>query len=349
MAFERPTLSELVERIEQDFVSRLDRAGAVLRRAIVYVLARVLAGAAHMMHGHLEYLSKQMFPDISDEAFLLRQGALFGITRTSPVFAQGTVTVTGTNGTDVPAGTVLLRSDGTEYTTDSLVTIGSGTATPSVTASVASADGTLVVAMELTFESPIAHVDSVATVASSTVDGSDEEDIEDYRIRVLERTDEPPHGGNDADYVAWAKEVSGVTRAWVTPLGLGPGTVLVRFVRDDDVSPIPDAGEVAAVQAKLDEEAPAHATVTVAAPVAAPLALTIALTPNTSATRAAVTAELEDFLARTAEPGVTTLVSQIDVAIGTAAGVTNFVRTVPAADVTHTDEQLATLGTITWL
>ena len=54
MSFERPTLPDLVSRIQTDFVSRLALTGAVLRRSVVTVLARVLAGAAHMLHGHLE-------------------------------------------------------------------------------------------------------------------------------------------------------------------------------------------------------------------------------------------------------------------------------------------------------
>jgi hypothetical protein len=45
----------------------------------------------------------------------------------------------------------------------------------------------------------------------------------------------------------------------VYPNELGLGTVVVRFVRDLDVGSIfPDAGEVAAVQAKLDAERPDH-------------------------------------------------------------------------------------------
>ena len=51
-----------------------------------------------------------------------------------------------------------------------------------------------------------------------------------------------PWGDND-DYVAWATEVPGVTRAWCSPNGMGAGTVVVRFVRDDDDDPIPDSGE----------------------------------------------------------------------------------------------------------
>ncbi len=349
MSFERPTLAQLIDRVQQDFVSRLELVGAVLRRSVVYVLARVIAGAAHMLHGHLDFLARQLFPDLSEDEFLVRQAALFGVAKTAPTYATGTVTFTGTDGVTVPAGMILIRSDSVEYATDGDVTISSGTATADITAVLAGADGTLIPAVVLTFESPIAGIDSTAEVATNESDGNDEETTEALRTRFLEFLAEPAHGGTSADYIAWAKEVAGVTRVWVTPLGLGPGTVVVRFVRDNDASPIPDSGEVADVQAKLDLEAPAHATPTAFAPTAAALDFEVALTPNTTATRAAVEAELTDLLLREGEPGGTILLSHITTAIGTSSGVTDFVLTDPVADVTHTANEIPTPGTITFL
>jgi uncharacterized phage protein gp47/JayE len=408
MAFERPTLSELIDRIQEDFVSRLTLAGAVLRRSVVYVLSRVIAGAAHMLHGHLDYLSRQLFPDQSDEVYLLRQGGLFGIDRNSPEFATGNVIFWGTNGTAIPISTVLVRSDAATFEVDAEVTIatltawagataytvgqlrrnggiiyqcitagtsaGSGGPTGTdaditdntvhwshiatgtaavigaVTATEADEDGNCDSGTSLTFESPVASVNSTCTVDYDGLSGgTDEEDIEDYRERVIERMRSAPHGGSSADYVAWAKEVSGVTRAWVYPQELGVGTVTVRFVRDDDDDLIPSAGEVTTVQDYIDELRPVTADVTVAAPVSVALDFEIELTPDTSDIRAAVEAELEDFLARVAEPGEDLLLSQISTAIGNAEGVVDFVLTDPAADVTHSTGQLATMGTVTWL
>ena len=62
--------------------------------------------------------------------------------------------------------------------------------------------------------------------------GSDAETDESLRARVLRRIQKPPQGGAGYDYVAWALEVPGVTRAWVYPAEMGLGTVTVRFVRD---------------------------------------------------------------------------------------------------------------------
>lgn len=408
MAFARPTLLELVTRIQQDLVSRLTLVAPILRRAMAHVLARVMAGAAHMLHGHLEYLSRQIFPDLSYEEYLLRQAALFGINRTAATFSAGALVVHGTNATVIPIGTVLLRADGSSYTTDAEVTIatltawasgtayaagnlrqndsgkiylctvagtsagsggptGTGTAITdntvtwryiaagtaavqaALTAELAGADGDAPVGTELSFESPIAGANATAVVGyGGLAGGADEETIEAVRVRLIARLRDPPHGGAASDYVAWAKEVAGVTRAWCYPLEGGAGTVTVRFVRDLDASLIPDAGEVTAVANHIATVRPVTAVVTVAAPIADPLALTIALTPSTTETRAAVTAELQDMLLRHSEPGATILLSRILEAVGAAPGLTDWDVTVPAADVVHATGHMATLGVITW-
>jgi uncharacterized phage protein gp47/JayE len=348
-AFVRPTLQELVTRIATDLRSRLEISGALLRRSMAMILARVIAGAAHMLHGHLDFLARQLFADQSEAAYLKRQASLFGITRTAATFATAAAGVTGTDGSEVPEGTLLVDAAGNEYETVGDVTIASGVGTLAVRSMLAGADYSLTEAQELTFQSPIDGVDAVATVDSDPVDGTDEETDDALRTRLLERMADPPMGGSDPDYIAWAKEVAGVTRVWVTDLELGAGTVVVRFVRDNDSgSNIPSGGEVTEVQTYLDTKRPAHATVTVVAPTDAPTAFTIAVEPDTTAVRDAVQAELEDLYSREAEPGATMLISAIRTAIGIAPGLTDYTLTVPSADVTHTTNQLPSVGAITW-
>lgn len=349
MPFTRPTLAELVDRVQQDFVSRLELTGAVLRRSLVYVLSRVSAGAAHMLYGFLDWLSRQLFADTSEREFLIRQASLYGLQPTPATFSEAGLEFTGTDGNTVPAGAVLLRSDGAEYQVEEDALISGGAAQGFVISALAGADYALSVGVPLTFQSPEAGVDATAFVTAVIQTGVDEESTENFRTRFLERLRQAPQGGAENDYVAWAKEVPGVTRVWVAPLGLGVGTVVVRFVRDGDMSLIPDAGEVAAVQAYLDERRPVTAAVTVFAPVETPLAVTVSIEPDTAATRAAVEAELVDLLERTAEPGGTVLLSQLQTAIGTAEGVTDFELVSPAANVTHGAGELPTLGVITWM
>ena len=83
--------------------------------------------------------------------------------------------------------------------------------------------------MQLTLDSPIVGVNASANVtAGALTGGADAEDDDSLRARLLARIKEPPQGGSKADYVTWALEVPGVTRAWCYPEEMGDGTVTLR-------------------------------------------------------------------------------------------------------------------------
>lgn len=331
-------------------VSRLELPGSLLRRALAKVIARVIAGAAHLLHGHLEFISKQIFPDVSEAEYLDRQASLYGIDRKAATFAGGDVTFTGTNATEIPEGTVIQRADGWQYETTEAGTISSGTATVAVTALTAGEDGNADEDTELTLTAPIAGITATATVAAGgLIDGTDEEEDDDLRARLLERLQNPPQGGSQSDYEQWALAVTGVTRAWVYGNYTGIGTVGVTFVCDDDEdSIIPDAGKVEDVQDYIDERRPVTADVTVFAPTADTIDFTISITPDTPAIRAAVEAELTDLLRRKGAPSTTLYLSQINEAISLAEGEEDHELTVPAADINTVSGHIPVMGTITW-
>ena len=356
MSFERPSLSALATRIRGDFRTRLGVGGSLLRRAMANVLATVWAGAAHLLHGHIAWVSLQLFAATASREFLIILAQMYNMAPLAATFATGNVLASGTDGEDIPVDTIFVRDDGESYKSTALVTIASGSATVPVTAVNAGLAGNLDANEVLTFESPIANIDSTVTVdASGLAGGDDVEKTEDFRTRLKERISAPPQGGNDPDYVGWAKTVLGVTRVWVYRHEDGLGTVKIRFVRDNDTPSIfPDAGEVAAVQAAIDAQRPTTAEPTVAAPADSPVAFTIDLTPNTSTVQAAVAAELDDLFFRDAAPGDGAgfgkiLLSRIHTAIGVAEGVEDYTLTVPAADVSPAVGDLPTRGTITWV
>jgi uncharacterized phage protein gp47/JayE len=351
MAFNRPTLSDLVTRIEGDLVSRLQIVSTVLRRAVVRIIARVIAGATHGLHGYLEWASRQLFVSSADADQLDRHGADIGVSRKLATYANGNVTLSGTNGTTIPASTRLQRSDGVTYSITSGGIIAGGVATLAVKALVAGVDGNAAAAAALSMVSPIAGINSAAAVAAGgLVNGIDTENDENYRTRILQRKRNPPHGGSVADFEAWALEVAGVTRAWVFANYGGLGNVGITFVQDNEPGIIPISGKVSELQAYIDDSSrrPVASSAVVYAPTAVPLNLSITLTPNSAPVRAAVTAELQDLLYRDGEPESTLLLSHINAAISNAAGETNHVLTVPTADQTYSQTQIPVLGVITF-
>lgn len=348
MSFSRPSLSDIVKRVGNDVFSRL-ASDDVLRRADAIVYGRVMAGVAHGLYGFIDWLSRQVIYDTAEVEFLERWCSIWGVSRKAAAAATGSVTFTVLAGSVIPSGTLLQALDGVQYKLSADATISAPTATAAVIAVIAAAASNRATGQSLNLVSPIVGVQPTAT-AGELSGGADIETDDALRARLLSRIQQPPQGGADYDYVTWTLEVPGVTRAWVYANALGLGTVVVRFVRDNDVSLIPDAGEVAAVQAYLDARRPVTAQLTVAAPVSVPLNFTITgLVPATAAVQAAVQAELADLLLREAIPGGTILLSHLRAAISAAAGETDYTLTSPVANVTNTAGNISTMGTITWL
>lgn len=353
MPFSRPSLDGLAEQAVGDIETGLAGSDARTSEGVLSVFAATWAMAGHALYGYLDWIALQVLVDSAEDEMLDRHGGIWGVTRQPGTYAAGTVELSGEPGAPVATDAVLRRADGAEYIPDAAVTIGSGgTASAAVTAAVPGAAGNTAAGISLTFLSPVLGVALTATVdEDGLADGIDGEDDDSYRARILDRIQQPAHGGNAHDYVAWARAVSGVSRAWCDPLALGPGTVVVRFMMDERyVDGIPREEDVAAVAAHIAPLRPATADVRVHAPAPRPLNLTISgLQPDDAATRSAIAAELADLVLRESAPGATLRISHIREAISTAAGEVDHTLVAPVANVTHAAGEIAVMGTIVWL
>ncbi len=276
-------------------------------------------------------------------------GARWRVPRNAAESATGNIAFTGTNDKVIPAGTQVARTDGWLYVTTADVTIALGAASAPARSVQPGQAGNASLGLTLTLMSPIAGVNAVATAFTALSGGADTEDHEPYRARILARIRKPPQGGAGFDYVEWGKQIPGVTRVWTYPDEQGRGSVVVRFLRDLDASPIPDAGEVATLQAHYQTVRPVTARVYTVAPIDAPIPWQIRVFPDTPAVRAAVEAELAAMLKRDAVPGGTILWSHMNEAISIAPGEFDHLLVAPAADVVNTTGKYSTMGPITWL
>ena len=349
MPFNRPTLTELVDRVRDDFDARMPGADSRLRRSALDVFGRVFAGGLHNVYGLLDWLSRQILPDTAESEWLNRHTADWGIIRKAATPATGVATVTGVNGSIVPLDAILARRDGVEYKVTAATTIVGGTAAVPIEAVIAGDAGNADAATQMSFAAPVGGVNAQAVAAAVITGGNEEEGDDALRSRLLLRIQRPPHGGNANDYIAWALEVSGVTRAWVYPNELGLGTVTVRFVMDDRVDIIPLAPDVAAVQAYVNVLRPVTAALTVIAPVPEPLDFVISCNPATLAVRTAIKEELTDLLRREAEPGGTILESHMREAISIAAGEFDHEMIQPTTDVVSGAGALSVIGLVTFV
>lgn len=218
---------------------------------------------------------------------------------------------------------------------------------------VAGSAGNLAAGATLNFVLTQEGVAAGATVgADGITNGTDDESMDRLYTRYQQRVQNPPHGGNDEDYKAWAKEITGVTRVWVYGGLDGAETVQVFFVRDDDSgSIIPDPAAVATVDAyiKAPGRKPVTAVVGVYPPVPKVVNFTIRAVPNTPTVRAAITAELVDLIRREGDLAGTLLHTHIDESISLADGETDHALILPAADVVCAANEIHQFGVITWI
>ncbi|EEY1244275.1 hypothetical protein EP759_16740 [Escherichia coli] len=186
-------------------------------------------------------------------------------------------------------------------------------------------------------------------VADTLTGGFDTEDLETWRARVIERYYWTPQGGADGDYVVWAKEVPGITRAWTYRHWMGTGTVGVMIASSDLINPIPEESTETAARQHIGPLAPvAGSDLYVFRPVAHKVDFHIRVTPDTPEIRAAITAELRSFLLRDGYPQGELKVSRISEAISGANGEYSHQLFAPADNISIAKNELAVLGTISW-
>ena len=345
MAFDRPTLRELITQMTTD--AEREAGAKQLRQSNLRVLPKVFAYACHALYGFITWILKQLFPDTAEKQFLERQASIQGIYRRAASKATGTLTVSYTEGATLPVGTIFMADDQTRYETTAEPEVGSYTVP--VQCLETGTIGNREAGQTYTLVSPVVGVDAEA-VGSEMAGGAEAESDESLRKRLLFRLQNPPRGGAKEDYIAWAEEVPGVTRSWCFPKEQGIGTVVVRFATDGMTEDgIPTSGMVQIVSDYIAEVAPVTATPYVVAPVAKPVNFRIKdLIPDSESVRAQVEAELKSLFIKEAHPGEALKLTHIQQAISSAAGEDDYELLEPTADVPADSTQLLVVGEVTY-
>ncbi|PNG29070.1 baseplate J protein [Pseudomonas protegens] len=345
MPFETPTLPVLVNRTQSDL------AGDALRRSDAQVLARTLSGAAFGLYGYLGWIAEQILPDTAEVETLERIASLrLNQPRKAAQSAQGAASFIAAAGAVLDADTVLQASDGRAYRVTAGVTTVAGTNTATLEAVDAGTLGNADAGLVLNLVQPVQGVaDSFTVLAPGLLGGVAQESVESLRARVIQSYRVIPHGGSADDYETWALECPGITRAWTRRLYLGPGTVAVFVMRDDDTEPVPTAEQLAEVKQYIEPRRPVTAEVYVLAPTRKSVVYSIRLNPDTSAVRTAVEAQLRDLHAREAALGEPLLLTHIAEAISGSAGEWDHRLVAPVADVAAEPNELLTYGGCLWL
>jgi uncharacterized phage protein gp47/JayE len=339
MPWSTPTLGELRRLIRDNVSAFLPGADATVPNSVLRVLTDSNAGLAALTLQYLDWLARQIMVDTAEAEWLDRFGQIWLGGRKAAVFSEGAAFFTGIPGTVIPTGARIATSNSAvEFETVAAGTLGDAPIQIPVRAIDPGAAGNLLEGAPLNVTSAVAGLD--ATVFAAIITGGvDAESDADLRGRILDRIRKPPMGGDADDYVAWALEVPGVTRAWTAPMEMGIGTVTLRFMMDElraTSGGFPNAGDVAAVAEYLEAKRPVTVRdLFVVAPIPEPIDFTLEqLDSDDAGTRfnieAAVAVMLHDrarpafALNGVRQPAQTIHREWVSAAISSAAGVETF-------------------------
>ena len=88
---------------------------------------------------------------------------------------------------------------------------------------------------------------------------------------------------------------------------------------------------------------------TVAAPQNLVVNLDVSISPNTTAMQTAVQSAINNYIVENGYPGGTIYLSKLNEAVANVSGIVDNAITSPTANIAVGSNQLATLGTITWV
>lgn len=352
MPFQRKTLTTLISEVAADIASALQGADAMLRFTVLKVVGKVQAAMNNGQYGYLDWIAKQAVPFTSTDEYLQGWAALKDVYLKEPTAAILQVAFTGTPGKPLNAASSVVRGDGATYTTNTTVTAdGTGAISVAVTATSTGSTGNADDGTVMTLGMPADGIQSNGVVTATVSSGSDIEQNDELRTRMLSAWQNTPQGGDANDYLEWALAVPGVTRAWVAPNGFGGGTVVIYTMFDTaevahngfpqgtngvsqfDKGPggVPRGtiatGDQLVVADTIVSEQPVTALIWSVSAIANSLTFTITGTSSWStAIRAAVQSAIADVLFREGDPRAGTVErSDIEGAINSVAGTSGYV------------------------
>ena len=238
MPFQRPSLNEINNRVES-MARGLFGVTLLLRRSFLSVISKVISGPSHVLHGHLDYNSKQILPTTMDLENLTAFSGLFGIIRFSATKGKYKITLRITDDTIpivVPNETIFLDSKQNRYVfslTAFEKSVGSSGRVALIQAELPGiSEGTLAVGDMLTTETTIANLDLTRLeVTSIEVIARDQETIEEFRTRTIARLQTPTRAGIPEDYIFWGKQFHQlVKRVYVFPRSPSAGSVTIILI-----------------------------------------------------------------------------------------------------------------------
>lgn len=311
-----------------------------------------VAAQVHALYVQSQWVARQCFPQSADGEYLDLHAALRGVERRPATRAQGVIAFEAAQPTQtelaIPAGTVCLTAGLVRFETleEGVIQVGETQALipaqavePGVAGNVAA--GTI----RSMAVAPVGV--SICYNPQAFTGGSDEEEDEALRARVLETYRRLPNGANAAYYQQEAMSFEEVAAAAVLPRARGVGTVDVVV---STAQGLPGEELLEKLRAHFEARREIAVDVQVRAPEVKEVDLEVAVAPAEGYTaeeaRAAARTALESWFDGT-RLGQSVLRAELSSRVFAAETVANCVLTAPAADISLGAGELPRLGQVT--
>ncbi|OIP52588.1 MAG: hypothetical protein AUK31_03110 [Fibrobacteres bacterium CG2_30_45_31] len=345
MAFETPTLKDLIRRAENGLSVEFYGAGTTLRKTVLKVLAKVLGGSMYLFCLFAAHIWKNRFITTCDIDTLDGFGTDYGLPHKAPGYALGNAIVTATQAVSLSQGTAFIdETTNKEYQTVSTIALISGTNSVPVIASEYGADSNLDADAELVFrdDAPTGIDTAIAVTVDSEglsggivcdveIDGVTQywgETAEDYRTRLLYRRQNPPMGGCDSDYKGWATRFSSVTDAFVFANNPNVNSVSVALANYNTDPPVLNSSEISTVKKYMTSAQRRVVTADVRVFSVSPsgISMVVQILPFTESVKSSVDAAIRQYL-RSFGPKSTIVKDDIVIAARASSTASNVVIT----------------------
>lgn len=218
-----PTLAELKNDIISDLEAQYSITIPLFGKNWLRTLAYVQAGKLWLTYKYMALVQKNILPDTADSEFnggtLERFGRIkLGRNPFPATQGQYTIQLTGTPGTVIPASTTFKSDDdslnaGYLFILDTSFTL-NGTDIVTVRALTSGLESQISISDTMTVTSPIAGLDSIATVLTESTTPQSAETLSDYREKIIQSYRLEAQGGAGADYRLWSADVQGVKQVY---------------------------------------------------------------------------------------------------------------------------------------
>lgn len=194
----------------------------LLEKAVVNSIFYAFSAVLGSIWQQSVWIYKQCFPQTCAQPALKFWGNLVGVDYKYGVAANLSIKLTEVTAPSLSAGTIYKDlTSGLIYKTVSQVAAENGEIIATVECTTSGEVGNIPVGTELKIANPLDGIPANAIVEEITITGTEDEEVEDYRKRVLFKFRNKSQCGSILDYFTWTTEVPGIVDAFVYVLNSG--------------------------------------------------------------------------------------------------------------------------------